>query len=82
MPEPCILSFYPRHVCLANNLIAVWNVLRIDLVSIGDVEKTLPEAGDQPERLKCLSTMVTDDPAKDTGFEVINDGPYPDFIFF
>lgn len=82
MSQPRILSFDPSHISLANNLVTIWNILRVDLESIGHIKVALPKANGQPQRFKRLGTMVTDDPAEDTGFEMVNRRPYPHLIFF
>ena len=65
----------------SGNLIAIWNELEINLESIRDIEKALPETHNCLQELKRICTMVTDDPTEDARFEVINGGPNPYFVF-
>lgn len=48
MPQSCVFSLDPSHVGLADNLVSVWDVLGVDLVSISDIEEALPETGHDP----------------------------------
>lgn len=80
MPQSGVLAFYSSHVGFANNLIALRNELRINLETIRDIEKALPETHPCPQGLKRIRTMVSYEPSEDGGFEVINGGPTPDFV--
>ena len=82
MSQSSILSFNSRHVSLANNLVTIWNVLWVDLESIGYIKVALPKASNQPQRLKCLGTMVTNDPTENTRSEMVNHRLYPDLPCF
>ena len=82
MSQSGILAFDSSHIGLADNLIAIGNELGINLETIGDIEKTLPETHHRPQGLKGIGTMVPYDPAEDTGLEVVNGSPNPEFVFF
>lgn len=67
-----ILSFYSGHIGFADNLVAIWNVLGVDLEAISHIEIALPEASDYSQRLERFNAMVTDNLADGTGFKLVN----------
>ena len=46
--QSCVLTFYSGHIGLADNLIAIWNVLGIDLIAIGYIKEALPKTHHGP----------------------------------
>ena len=52
MPESRVFSLNPSHVGLADNLVAVWNVLGINFVLIRNIEEALPETDYDPNGFK------------------------------
>ncbi len=53
MPQARIRAFHSGHVCLAHNLVTVWNKLGIHFEAVSHIEETLPKIGDSPqERLR------------------------------
>ena len=82
MAQSSVLSFDPSHVRLTHYLIAIWDVVWIHFEPISHVEKTLPQTRDRPQWFKGFGAMVSDSPTQDAWFEVVYDGPNPDFIFF
>lgn len=63
MSQPGVLSLDTSHIGLGDNLITVWNELRIDRITISDVEKALPPTHQLPQHFKGRSATVTDSPA-------------------
>ena len=48
MSQVGILSLNSGHIGLANNLVSIWNIDRIDLETIGHIEKTVPQPNYRP----------------------------------
>ena len=82
MAQSNVLPFDPSHVCLADNLVARWNETRIDGPPIGDIEVALPGSDQCPKGLEGFGTVLTEHPAQNSRFEVVNRRPQPISCFF
>lgn len=58
MPQPCVLTFNPGHVSLANDLVAFWNETGIHFPTVCDIEVALPGFYQSPQRAKRFGATV------------------------
>lgn len=58
-----VLTLHSGHVCLADDLIAIGNVMGIHFQPIRDVEEAFPQTDHRPQGCKGLGTMVAHHPA-------------------
>jgi len=82
MPESRVFSLNPSHVGLADNLVAVWNVLGINFVLIRNIEEALPGTDYDPNGFKGGGTAVTDSPRQNPRFKMVYSCPDPNFVFY
>ena len=58
-----VLTLHSGHVCLADDLIAIGNVMGIHFQPIRDVEEAFPQTDPRPQGFKGLGTRVAHPPA-------------------
>jgi len=62
MSQPSVLAFHSSHVGFAKELVAFWDELRINWITIGDPEVAVPVLNALSQGRKGGCTVVTDDP--------------------
>jgi len=62
MSQTGVLTFNPRHIGFADDLVTFWDELRINRIAISNPEVTGPVLDSIPQGRKGSRTVVTNDP--------------------